>query len=188
MIGKVGIDGLGNMKAKMEAEAKKEINTRLDDWNIKKKEISHKIPTNKHDNSTVKFDIKPWTIWWYQAGENIGLEAGSHVNADGSYSFFRPCIVVSHQTCLDKTNGSIVIVIPLGTKSLGVGTEGLYKIEASNYPKTKRLNGLKSDCYAFCHHIKSIDTKRLMNQSTDRMIKDDIVAIKKEITYFIDIL
>lgn len=171
---------------------KDDINNRLDSWNIEKKDITHKNETvNKTSLGKVKFDIKPWTIWWFEAGENIGRELGSHVNCGESFNFRRPCIVVSKLKTLEDTDHNIITVLPMSTKSdgLGIHKKYIHKLESRNYPKTSKFNkGLKIDSYVVCNQIKTIDTKRLISQTTTRILENDIKSIKEKIKFYIDIM
>lgn len=53
-------------------------NNRLDNWNIHKKDIEKRININHKKDGSIKFRIKPWSIWWFDVGENIGTETGCH--------------------------------------------------------------------------------------------------------------
>lgn len=173
-------------------DIKNNIDKRLDSWNIEKKAITHKKETvNKTALGKIKFDIKPWTIWWFEAGENVGRELGSHVNSDDSFNFRRPCIIVSKLKSLEDSDHSLITILPMSTKSEGLGIykKYIHKLESKTYPKTSRFNkGLKNDSYVVCHQIKTIDTKRLISQVTTRILDDDINAIKEKMQIYIDIL
>ena len=168
-----------------------DIDDRLDTWHIEKKEISHKKETvNKTEVGKVKFDIMPWTIWWFKAGENIGRELGSHVNRDQTFNFNRPCIVISKLKSLKDTDHTIVTILPMSTKSDGIGIHKkfIHKLESINYPKKTRINkGLKKDSYIVCHQIKTIDTKRLISQVTTRILDEDIVSVKEKMNMYLDL-
>lgn len=167
------------------------VNKRLDDWNEKKKEITNKNnPVNKDGMNKLLFDIKPWTIWWFEAGENVGMEIGTHVDANDSYLFSRPCIVISKVKTQLDSNHSLVTVLPMSTKSEGIGIHKkyLHKLEASNYPRERKLKGLTKDSYIIGHQIKTIDTKRLIGQYTKRINEDDISAIRDIMKKYIDIM
>ncbi len=168
-----------------------DVNNRLDSWNIEKKQITHKKETvNKTAVGKVKFDIKPWTIWWFEAGENVGREIGSHVNSDESFNFKRPCIVISKFKSLEDTDHNIITILPMSTKSdgLGIYKKYIHKLESKDYPKVSRFNkGLKNDSYIVCHQIKTIDTKRLLSQVTTRILEADIKQIKQKVKNYIDI-
>ncbi|XPV69983.1 MAG: hypothetical protein ACNI25_05255 [Halarcobacter sp.] len=45
---------------------------RLDSWNNKKKQINNRININHKKDGSVKFRIQPWSLWWFEVGENIG--------------------------------------------------------------------------------------------------------------------
>ena len=158
---------------------------------LKKKEISHKKETvNKREIGTVKFDIMPWTIWWFKVGENIGRELGSHVDTNQEFNFNRPCIVISKLKSLKDTDHNIVTVLPMSTKSDGIGIHKkfIHKLESEKYPKQSRINkGLKRDSYVVCHQIKTIDTKRLISQVTTRILDEDIVEIKDKMNMYLDL-
>ena len=178
----------------MEKDLKDEINHRLDEWHKEKKEITHKKETvNKDDLGKVKFDIMPWTIWWFTAGENIGRELGSHVHDDQSFNFRRPCIIISKLQSLYDTDHSIVTILPMSTKSDGIGLHKkfIHKLEASNYPKdyddSKFHRGLKKDSFVVCHQMKTIDTKRLLSQVTTRIMDKDVTAIKQKMYKYLDL-
>lgn len=170
-------------------DMKQSTNKRLDDWNEKKKEITHKThPVNKTDVNKVIFDIKPWTIWWFEAGENIGREIGTHLNNDDTYFFKRPCIVVSKMKAQHDSDHSIVTILPMSTKSEGIGIHKKYihKLNAIEYPKDGKFKGLKKDSYVVCHQIKTIDTKRLISMTTKRIQERDIQEIRNIMSNYID--
>lgn len=168
----------------------KEVDDRFDEWNTKKKIITRNIPVNKKDMNQKKFDIKSWTIWWYQAGENVGHETGTHIDHyTNVYSFNRPCIVISNLKSLEDTDHSIITVLPLSSKSEGLskGKDYTHLLEAKKYPKNGKLKGLSKDSHVLCHEIKSIDTKRLISMVHKRINDDDIVAIQEKIKKYIDL-
>ena len=173
-------------------EIKEEINKRLDAWSIEKKEISHKLhPVNKKSTQEKLFDIMPWTIWWFVAGENVGRELGSHVNHDNTFNFRRPCIVISKLKSLEDTDHNIITILPMSTKSdgLGIHKKFIHKLEAIQYPKTSKINrGLKNDSYIVCHQMKTIDTKRLLTQVTTRILDEDIKEIKMKMQKYLDLV
>lgn len=180
------IRGIENIEKAMIKEA----DNRFDEWNAKKKLISRKKPVNKNDTNKVIFDIMPWTIWWFEAGENVGHELGTHIDHNANtYRFNRPCLVISKLKSLKDTDDSVVTVIPLSTKSEGIGIHKKYVhlLEATKYPKGDRLKGLSKDSYAICHQIKSIDTKRLISMVHKRINDDDITAIQHKIKKYIDL-
>jgi len=168
-----------------------DVNIRLDEWHIEKKEISHKKETvNKREVGTVKFDIMPWTIWWFKVGENIGRELGSHVDQNQKFNFNRPCIVISKLKSLKDTDHNIITILPMSTKSDGIGIykKFIHKLEAVKYPKQSRINkGLKKDSYVVCHQMKTIDTKRLISQVTTRILDEDITEIKERMNMYLDL-
>ncbi len=180
------IRGIENLEKTM----KKEVDARFDDWNAKKKSIARKVPVNKTEMNQVRFDIKSWTLWWFQAGENIGHETGTHVdNNTSTHTFNRPCLVISKFKSLQDTDSSIVTVIPMSTKSDGLGTnkDYIHLLKASKYPTDGKLKGLSKDSHALCHQIKSIDTKRLISMIHKRISEDDITAIQEKIKKYIDL-
>ncbi|QNK85945.1 type II toxin-antitoxin system PemK/MazF family toxin [Aliarcobacter cryaerophilus] len=177
----------------IEKEAKEFIEKRLNDWNKEKKEIVHKKETvNKTEVGKVKFKIMPWTIWWFAVGENIGRELGSHVNgANDEFSFYRPCIVISKLKSLEDTDHNIITILPMSTKSDGIGIHKkfIHKLESSKYPKKDKFNkGLKNDSYVVCHQMKTIDTKRLTAQITTRILNEDINEIKIKMNKYLDLI
>lgn len=168
----------------------KEVDERFDEWNNKKKTISKKKPVNKDDRNKVILDVMPWTIWWFEAGENIGYELGTHVDHHhNTYKFNRPCIVISKLKSLKDTDDSVVTVLPMSTKSEGVGIHKKYVhlLEAEKYPKNGRFKGLSKDSYVICHQIKSIDTKRLISMVHKRINDDDVESIQHKIKKYIDL-
>lgn len=176
--------------AQIENEIKDAINTRLDSWHLKKKEIIHKpYPINKNSMQQVVFDIKPWTLWWFESGENIGREIGSHVNDDNTFFFSRPCIIISNVKSLKDTDNNIVTILPMSTKSQGIGINKSYihKLEKEKYTKKGKFKGLKVDSYVICHQIKTIDTKRLIQMVHERITEEDIEAIRINIKKYIDV-
>jgi mRNA-degrading endonuclease toxin of MazEF toxin-antitoxin module len=168
-----------------------EQNERLDQWNNIKKVVNQKKETvNKSIVGKVKFDIMPWTIWWFEAGENVGRELGSHTDINNNYNFRRPCLVISKLKSLEDTDHNIITILPMSTKSdgLGIHKKFIHKLEEKNYPKTSRFNkGLKKDSFVVCHQIKTIDTKRLLSQITTRILDEDINCVKSKIKSYIDL-
>lgn len=167
-----------------------EQNQRLDQWNEIKKVVNQKKETvNKDEVGKVKFDIKPWTIWWFEAGENVGRELGSHLNIDNTCNFRRPCIVISNSKSLADTDHNIITILPMSSKSseLSINKKFIHKLEALKYSKIGGLKGLKKDSYVVCHQMKTIDTKRLITQVTKRILDEDITQIKEKIKYYIDL-
>lgn len=166
------------------------VNNRIDVWSTKKKEITNKNnPVNKNSVNKKVMDIMPWTIWWFEAGENVGIETGAHVNSDDSFFFNRPCIVVSKLKSQHDSDYSLVTILPMSTKSEGIGVHKKYihKLEATKYPKEGKYKGLKKDSYILGHQIKTIDTKRLMTMVTKRIQDEDIEVIRNIIKKYIDI-
>ena len=49
-----------------------------DKWNEAKKIIENKTNINFKNDGSVKFRIRPWSIWWFEVGENIGTETSCH--------------------------------------------------------------------------------------------------------------
>ncbi len=176
----------------IEKETIEFIEKRLDEWNKEKKQIVCKKETvNKTDVGKIKFDIMPWTIWWFMAGENIGRELGSHISEDSTFNFRRPCIVISKLKSLEDTDHNIITILPMSTKSDGIGLHKkfIHKLEASKYPKVDKFNkGLKNDSYVVCHQMKTIDTKRLLTQQTKRILDEDILIIKEKMNKYLDII
>lgn len=176
----------------MQQEAKEILEKRLDVWHNEKKQLVHKKETvNKTDVGKVKFDIMPWTIWWFVAGENIGRELGAHVNDDDTFNFRRPCIVISKLKSLQDTDHDIVTILPLSTKSDGIGIHKkfIHKLCKEDYPKVDKFNqGLKHDSYVVCHQMRTIDTKRLLSQVTKRIREEDIEQIKERVKSYIDLI
>ena len=164
---------------------------RLNEWHKEKKVLTHKTETvNKNSVGKVKFDIMPWTIWWFMAGENIGRELGSHVDSDDEFNFRRPCIVISRLKSLEDTDHNLITILPMSTKSDGIGItkKFIHKLEKEKYPKTSKLNkGLKYNSYVVCHQMRTIDTKRLLSQVTTRILDEDIEQIKAKIHKYIDL-
>ena len=174
----------------IEQEMKNEINARLNSWHREKKEIVHKPhPVNKKPTQEKLFDIKPWTIWWYDSGENVGFETGSHVNADGSFFFNRPCIVISKINTQLESDHCLVTILPMSSqRERNIRNKRyLHMLKAENYPKDGKLKGLKKDSYVLCHQIKTIDTKRLKGMNTKRINEDDIKSIREKMKNYIDI-
>lgn len=176
----------------IERDAKEFIEKRLDAWNEEKKQIVHKKETvNKTEVGKVKFDIMPWTIWWFTVGENIGRELGSHISEDSTFNFRRPCIVISKLKSLEDTDHNIITILPMSTKSDGIGIHKKYihKLESIKYPKTSKINkGLKTDSYVVCHQMKTIDTKRLLTQQTTRILDEDVAEIKNKMNKYLDLI
>jgi uncharacterized protein YifN (PemK superfamily) len=172
-------------------DMEKEVDERLDAWNTKKKEICHKKATvNKTDTGKKKFDIMPWTVWWFVVGENIGRELGSHVDINNNHNFHRPCIVISKLKSLEDTDHNIITILPMSTKSNGTGINKkfIHKLEASDYPKKSKFNkGFKTNSYVVCHQMKTIDTKRLLSQITERILDKDITKIKEKMQKYLDL-
>lgn len=174
----------------MEQEVKDAINVRIHEWTEKKKELIHlNNPVNKNSMNIKIMDIMPWTIWWFNAGENIGREAGAHVNANDTFFFNRPCIVVSKLKTQHDSDHTLVTILPMSSKSEGISLDKtfIHKLNKEDYPRKGKYKGLNKDSYVVCHQIKTIDTKRLMNMVTKRIEQDDIDEIRNKLRMYLDI-
>ena len=158
---------------------------RLDSWNTKKKIIDKRININYKKDGNVKFRIRPWSIWWFEVGENIGSETGCHFNKL-NLTTQRPCIVISTNNFNYATYNKKVIVMPLTSVKKDKEVKHFqYKLRAEKYKeftdKNNKLKyvGLAKDSLVVCNDIKTIDTKRLIEPIYKELDSCDIRNIKK---------
>jgi|GEM_PF-2207457 len=168
-------------------------NNRLDTWNIKKKNIDKKVNINYKKDGNVKFRIRPWSMWWYEVGENIGSETGCHFSKE-KLTTQRPCIVISTNNFNHATYNKKVIVMPLTSKKENKKTKHFqYELKAQNYIGYFDINsklkyvGLEKDSLVICNDIKTIDTKRLIEPIYKVLENSDIKSIKKFISKYLGI-
>lgn len=172
-------------------------NDRLNNWNDKKKNLENRRNINLRNNGKPLFTIKPWSIWWFNIGENVGTETSSHYDpSDITYiSHKRPCLIISTRTF--NGTGSFnkkVIVMPLTSLKPTTRIRPFhYKLEHVKYGnctnlQTKReYNGLGKDSLVICNEIKTIDTKRLTSQLVDVINEEDKLNIQNYIKKYLSI-
>lgn len=171
-------------------------NERIDNWSSEKKVVEITTNINLYSNGRRKFTIRPWSVWWFNIGENIGTETGSHFNSSNpSYiSHQRPCIVIS----TNDFNGTFtfnqkVIIVPLTSKKPSTVIRAFhYHLNKDKYNPCSTLNkvyykGLDRDSLVICNEIKTIDTKRLVSPLYHRLHDEDIDEIQKFIKKYISI-
>jgi mRNA-degrading endonuclease toxin of MazEF toxin-antitoxin module len=165
-------------------------NNRLDSWNIKKKTIQNKVSLTHNKNGSVKFRIKPWSIWWFNIGENIGTETGCHFTED-KISHHRPCIIISTNNFNNGSSHKKVMIMPLTSKKENTAVRHFhYELDCNNYQKyydsSKRIKylGLDKNSLVICNDIKTIDTKRLESFIYPELEEDDITNIKEFISKY----
>ena len=143
-------------------------NNRLDSWNKKKKTIDQRININHKKDGSVKFRIPPWSLWWFEVGENIGSETSCHFSKD-KLTTLRPCIVMSSNNFNHATYNKKVIVMPITSKKENGKVKHFhYELKSKDYQSfydkkhRKKYLGLEKDSLVICNDIKTIDTKRLI--------------------------
>ncbi len=168
-------------------------NNRLDSWNDKKKHINGKININHKKDGSVKFRIQPWSLWWFEVGENIGSETSCHFSKE-KLTTIRPCIVISSNNFNHATYNKKVIVMPLTSKKEKTKIKHFHyelksEVSKSFFDKQKRLKylGLEKDSLVICNEIKTIDTKRLESLIYPELKVEDIQKIKEFIKKYLGI-
>lgn len=158
--------------------------TRLDEWSVRKKQIDKKIAPTYNNDGTVKFRIQPWSIWWFDIGENIGTETGCHFT-QSDISYLRPCIIISTNNFNNGSSHKKAIIMPLTSVKEDTKVKHFhYKLDCNNYKgfvdRKKRIKylGLDKDSLVICNDIKTIDTKRLENIIYPELKSEDIENIK----------
>ncbi len=160
-------------------------NDRLDSWNEEKKLIENRLNINFNADKTIKYRIKPYSMWWLDIGENIGTETSGHIYTNpNQISFKRPCIVVSTNNFNNTSFNSKVIIMPLTSKKPTSKVRHFhYELKASNYKgfkdkKNIEYEGLHKDSLVICNDIKTIDTRRLTQAIYPKLKDNDINNIK----------
>jgi len=168
-------------------------NNRLDSWNDKKKQINGKININHKKDGSVKFRIQPWSLWWFEVGENIGSETSCHFSKE-KLTTIRPCIVISSNNFNHATYNKKVIVMPLTSKKEKTKIKHFHyelksEVYKSFFDKQKRIKylGLEKDSLVICNEIKTIDTKRLESLIYPELKAEDIQKIKEFIKKYLGI-
>lgn len=170
-----------------------EKNNRLDTWNNKKKKINHRTNINHKKDGTIKFRIRPWSLWWFEVGENIGSETSCHFSKD-SISTLRPYVVISSNNFNHATYNKKVIVMPITSKKDDGKVKHFHsELKADDYNsyfdrKSKiEYIGLEKDSLVICNDIKTIDTKRLWKLIYPSLQKNDKENIQRFIKKYISI-
>jgi len=153
-----------------------------DKWNEAKKIIENKTNINFKNDGSVKFRIRPWSIWWFEVGENIGTETSCH-HYKNTISTQRPCIVISTNKFNNETYNKKVIILPLTSKKTDAKVKHFhYELLSSSYQAIKQDNifykGLEKNSLVICNDIKTIDTKRLLECVYPSLNTLDIENIK----------
>ena len=108
-------------------------NNRLDIWNEKKKQIDKRRNINHKKDGNVKFRIRPWSLWWFEVGENIGSETSCYFLKDKMTSL-RPCVVISTNNFNHATYNKKVVVMPLTSKKENGKVKHFhYELKAEKY-------------------------------------------------------
>jgi mRNA-degrading endonuclease toxin of MazEF toxin-antitoxin module len=157
---------------------------RLDEWAIHKKAVESQKHINIDARGRVKFRIRPWSVWWFEIGENIGTETGSHFD-ESRMSTKRPCVVVSNNNFIQESYNKKVVIMPLTSKKPTTLVKhfhyelssGLY-LPVSEIHNKMRYDGLEKDSLVICNDIKTIDTKRLIKAIYPKLHEEDIDGIK----------
>lgn len=159
-------------------------NNRLDNWNIHKKDIEKRININHKKDGSIKFRIKPWSIWWFDVGENIGTETGCHFSKE-KLTTLRPCVIISTNNFNNASYNKKVMVMPFSSKKDKSKVKHFhYELKAENYiayfdKKSKiKYSGLSKNSLVICNDIKTIDTKRLAEPIYSELNTIDIDNIK----------
>ena len=141
---------------------------RLDGWNTHKKQIEQRININHKKDGSIKFRIKPWSIWWFDVGENIGTETGCHFSKD-KLTTLRPCVVISTNNFHSASYNKKVMIMPFTSKKEDTKVKHFhYELNCDNYKpyfdKKHKIDylGLNKNSLVICNDIKTIDTKRLL--------------------------
>jgi uncharacterized protein YifN (PemK superfamily) len=157
---------------------------RLNSWNNYKKSIEQRININHKKDGSVKFRIKPWSIWWFDVGENIGTGTGCHFSKD-KLTTLRPCIIISTNNFNNASYNKKVMIMPLTSKKEHTRVKHFhYELDSSNYKeyfdKKHKIDyvGLSKNSLVICNDIKTIDTKRLYKLMYPSLISNDIDNIK----------
>lgn len=157
---------------------------RLDIWNTKKKILAKRININYKKDGSVKFRIPPWSLWWFEVGENIGTETSCHFTNENLITI-RPCIVISSNNFNHATYNKKVIVMPITSKKGNKSIKHFhYELKASDYQafyekkQGKKYLGLAKDSFVICNDIKTIDTKRLIEYIYPKLNEKDICEVK----------
>ncbi len=166
---------------------------RLDSWNSKKKRINNRININHKKDGSVKFRIPPWSLWWFEVGENIGSETSCHFTKE-KLTTLRPCIIISTNNFNHATYNKKVIVMPITSKKKNAVIKHFhYELKCENYKgffdKQKRIKylGLEKDSLVICNDIKTIDTKRLESLIYPELKIEDIKEVKEFIKKYLGV-
>jgi len=159
-------------------------NERLQEWNSIKQAVETRVNINFRANGQVKFRMRPWSIWWFDIGENIGTETSSHFSQE-KMSSLRPCVVVSTNNFHTASYNKKIMIMPLTSKKEKTKVKHFhYELKADNYKAYLdkkshiKYSGLIKDSLVICNDIKTIDTKRIIEPIYDELNKDDIDNIK----------
>jgi len=159
-------------------------NERLEEWNNIKKNIEVRVNINYKADGQVKFRMKPWSIWWFDVGENIGTETSSHFSKE-KMSSQRPCIIISTNNFHSASYNKKVMIMPLTSKKEKTKIKHFhYELEADNYKayidkkSHIKYSGLLKNSLVICNDIKTIDTKRIIEPIYGELSKGDIEKIK----------
>lgn len=168
---------------------------RLDNWTVEKKNVENRLNINFKPDKTIKYRIQPWSIWWFDIGENVGTETGGHVYSDpNKVSHRRPCIVISTNTFQNASFNAKVIIMPLTSKKPTTRIRHFhYELKHTNYvgyfdrKRYIRYEGLNKDSLVICNEIKTIDTKRLTQAIYPVLKQEDTDEIQKFIKSYMSI-
>ncbi|WP_295022703.1 type II toxin-antitoxin system PemK/MazF family toxin [Sulfurimonas sp.] len=157
---------------------------RLNEWAVRKKAVEAQHHINFDSAGKIKFRIRPWSVWWFEIGENIGTETGSHFDPL-QMSTKRPCVVVSNNNFIQESYNTKVVIMPLTSKKPTTRVKhfhfelfsGLY-LPVSEISNRMQYDGLEKDSLVICNDIKTIDTKRLIKAIYPKLHQSDIDGIK----------
>lgn len=172
---------------------------RLVNWTDEKKIVENRLNINFRINvnqeTEIKYRITPWSVWWFDIGENVGTETGGHVYTDPSkISHKRPCIVISTNKFHNESFNAKVVIMPLTSKKAFTKIRHFhYELNGKNYQgffdknKFIKYEGLNKDSLVICNEIKTIDTKRLTQAIYPALLQNDVTNIQTYIKKYLSI-
>lgn len=73
----------------------------FENWTDEKKIVENRLNINFRINvnqeTKIKYRITPWSVWWFDIGENVGTETGGHVYTDPSKQYLIKDSVLLYQ-------------------------------------------------------------------------------------------
>jgi len=170
-------------------------NDRLENWTQEKKVVEGRLNINFKEEKKIKYRIQPWSVWWFDIGENVGTETGGHVYTDPEkVSHKRPCIVISTNNFQNASFNAKVVIMPLTSKKAHTKIRHFhFELDHTKYRgfydrrKHIRYEGLNKQSLVICNEIKTIDTKRLTQAIYPVLKEEDITDIQSFIKRYISI-